>query len=215
MSEANSRYRMVVGFDLSEQSEVALEQAILIAQEHEACDLHVMAVLDDRGGLTGISGGKPDYASAGRTQEALRTVVDKKLLEARSRPVNLFLHARIGNPAKEIVDLAGEAEADLVVVGTHGRHGVSRWVLGSVAERVVRYAPCPVLVARPAPLHEHEEASDRWTPEPPCPRCVEIRRATGGATWWCDQHDHPHLRPHTYSYQSGIAATRSGPAPIL
>ena len=47
-----------------------------------------------------------------------------------------------------IVDVARSAEADLVVVGTHGRTGVAHAVLGSVAERVVRTAPCPVLTVR-------------------------------------------------------------------
>jgi universal stress protein A len=55
---------------------------------------------------------------------------------------------REGRPADVIVDVARSAEADLVVVGTHGRTGVAHAVLGSVAERVVRTAPCPVLTVR-------------------------------------------------------------------
>ena len=52
---------------------------------------------------------------------------------------------REGRPAEVIVDVARQREADLIVVGTHGRGGVAHVVLGSVAERVVRLAPCPVL----------------------------------------------------------------------
>lgn len=53
-----------------------------------------------------------------------------------------------GNPAGSIVDLTGEIEGSLIAMTTHGRSGVGRWVLGSVADRVVRYAECPVLVVR-------------------------------------------------------------------
>ncbi len=62
-------------------------------------------------------------------------------------PVWQFL--REGKPADEILAAAREWEADLIVIGTHGRSGVSRLVLGSTAELVVRHASCPVLVIRP------------------------------------------------------------------
>ncbi len=55
---------------------------------------------------------------------------------------------RIGAPAEEILRFAREDAMDLVVLGTHGRTGLKHLVLGSVAERVVRQAPCPVLVVR-------------------------------------------------------------------
>ncbi len=66
--------------------------------------------------------------------------------------------ARIGvrvapDAAEAIIDYAEEIHADLLVLGTHGRTGVSRIIMGSVAEHVVRRAPCPVLVVRP---QEHE-----------------------------------------------------------
>jgi universal stress protein A len=57
------------------------------------------------------------------------------------------------DPALTIVDYAKDIHADLIVVATHGRTGVSRFIMGSVAEHVVRAAPCPVLVVRPS---EHE-----------------------------------------------------------
>jgi nucleotide-binding universal stress UspA family protein len=56
---------------------------------------------------------------------------------------------RIGSPAAEVVAAAGDLHADLVCIGTHGRGGLSRVLLGSVAEQVVRHAPCPVLTVRP------------------------------------------------------------------
>ena len=56
-------------------------------------------------------------------------------------------------PALAIVEYAGREHIDLIVTGTHGRGAVARWVMGSVAERVVRTAPCPVLTVR-HPEHE-------------------------------------------------------------
>ena len=57
-------------------------------------------------------------------------------------------HLRLGRPAEEIINLAEEIDAGLVVVGSRGLGALRRAVLGSVSENVVRYAPCPVFVAR-------------------------------------------------------------------
>jgi nucleotide-binding universal stress UspA family protein len=57
---------------------------------------------------------------------------------------------RLGNPASEIIRYASEHQIDLIVVGTHGRGAMAHLLLGSVAERVVRQAQCPVLTIRPA-----------------------------------------------------------------
>jgi len=55
---------------------------------------------------------------------------------------------QIGVPFEEIVRVAQEEHVDMIVMGTHGRSGLNRVLLGSVAERVVRLAPCPVLTVR-------------------------------------------------------------------
>jgi nucleotide-binding universal stress UspA family protein len=83
--------------------------------------------------------------------------------------------ARHGDPAEEIVRYARSHGVDLIVVGTHGRSGVSRAVLGSVAERVARHAPCPVLTvpagaAAPAPAEAEAPAPAA------APRCVVCRQ---------------------------------------
>lgn len=66
-----------------------------------------------------------------------------------------------GSPVTEIVRLAAEGGFDLIVMGTHGRRGVKHALLGSVAERVVRSAPCPVLTAR-APDGQLNPADEVW-----------------------------------------------------
>ena len=68
----------------------------------------------------------------------------------------VFVHLRFGKPWEQIVRVASDICADLVVVGTHGRSGVSRLVLGSQAEEVVRKASCPVLVVRDVSYEKHD-----------------------------------------------------------
>ena len=67
---------------------------------------------------------------------------------AESHDVDVVTAVESGDPAKTILAYAEEIDADVVVVGTHGRSGVKRYVLGSVAERLVRHATCPVLTVR-------------------------------------------------------------------
>jgi nucleotide-binding universal stress UspA family protein len=64
---------------------------------------------------------------------------------ARAQGLRTRVALRVGVPYREIVTLARHLEADLIVVGTHGRGGIDRALLGSVADRLVRLAPCPVL----------------------------------------------------------------------
>lgn len=79
----------------------------------------------------------------------------------------VFVHIRSGLPWREIVDEARSVTADLIVVGTHGRTGAARLLLGSQGEEVLRHAPCPVLVVRDA----YSEPSGPPNVEPLCPPC--------------------------------------------
>jgi nucleotide-binding universal stress UspA family protein len=67
-----------------------------------------------------------------------------------------------GDPAVEIERIAGQRRCDLIVMGTHGRTGLQRLLMGSVAEHVVRRAPCPLLIVRTAPTQENPQG----LPEP-------------------------------------------------
>jgi nucleotide-binding universal stress UspA family protein len=71
---------------------------------------------------------------------------------ARARQLGLAVTSDFvwGNPSKIIPEYAAAHGIDLIVMGTHGRTGVAHLILGSVAERVVRVAPCPVFVVRPS-----------------------------------------------------------------
>lgn len=80
--------------------------------------------------------------------ETAQQLVDGVAAVLRRLGSTVETKVRRGDPRFEIVDEAKEWRADLIVVGSHGRTGIERWLLGSVAEYVVRHAPCSVEVAR-------------------------------------------------------------------
>lgn len=84
------------------------------------------------------------------------------------------------------------------MLGTHGRTGVKRLVTGSIAESVVRMAPCPVLV-----LGEKDFSGGVPEIEPPCAECLQVRRESHGETLWCETHSHRLGRRHTYFNRLG------------
>jgi nucleotide-binding universal stress UspA family protein len=145
---------IVVGVDFSPESEVAVAQAMSVARRAGArlTLLHVGAIPDAPLGV-------PESMAA--TAAAYTQVVKQHLAEDRSaldalrerligQGVEVFHAVYDGFADTGIVEAAEELEADLIVVGTHGRTGIKRFFLGSVAERVVRLAKIPVLVARAA-----------------------------------------------------------------
>lgn len=136
-------HRILCPVDFSEQSLAALRQALAIARWHEA-DVSVLHVEDP---LLRTARGDARFRSrvGAPPDEELRAFA--RSAGAPLRPVDVRLAA--GEPARVIVERAKQEAADLVVMGTQGRSGLSRVVLGSVAERVIRGAPCPVMAVPP------------------------------------------------------------------
>jgi nucleotide-binding universal stress UspA family protein len=202
---ADKPYVIVVAVDYSEQGTLALEHALELGLEKPAVAVHVVNVMP-----VFESGFVPDATAATWTgtlpsvPEAaahLKQYVERHLADFRKRHAGKSLgfldsvcaHQRLEVASEEIAQLASDLDADLVVVGTHGRRGVPRLLLGSVAEATVRLSPCPVLVVRSKVLPAAMPAI-----EPPCPRCVEARKATAGKEMWCEQHRERHGQRHTY-----------------
>jgi nucleotide-binding universal stress UspA family protein len=94
---------------------------------------------------------------ASLVQEATRRLerMAEEAESLRGGPVEHRVYT--GDPAEAVISAARDGGCDLVVVGTHGRRGLKRLVLGSVAERIVREAPCDVLVARPSTTAVEED----------------------------------------------------------
>lgn len=87
-------------------------------------------------------------------ESAARQALDQKAQSLRARFPDLRVALRTGYPDVEIVAAAKDLGADLIVMGTHGRRGLRRALLGSVAARVVRTSPIPVLTVAPTPREE-------------------------------------------------------------
>jgi nucleotide-binding universal stress UspA family protein len=92
-------------------------------------------------------------------EEMSRSLLEhaKKVIElttAKLAALGLSIESKVreGDPRREIVEEAKDWRADLIIIGSHGRTGMQRWLLGSVAEHVVRHAPCSVEVVRQAKL---------------------------------------------------------------
>jgi nucleotide-binding universal stress UspA family protein len=89
-------------------------------------------------------------ADTAQIEHAARAALESAAVRARRPGVEVGLMLRKGTPWSEINATAEEMKADLIVMGTHGRRGIARALLGSVAEKVVRTAPCPVLIVHGA-----------------------------------------------------------------
>ena len=147
--------KVLVATDFGPASESALRYAQALARGFGA-ELHVLHVVEnlltraiDGYGYAAISPEvQLDVETAGLKQtEALVSEEDRQELHAKAATVTS------NSPATEIVDYARNNGIDLIVVGTHGRGAIAHIFMGSVAERVVRTAPCPVLTVR-HPEHE-------------------------------------------------------------
>lgn len=148
--------KILVATDFSEPSEAALAYGRELARSFSA-KLTVLYVVEDV--LTrayGIDGGvvmsDPDLQA--QIEEASRKQIDASISDEDRRELKAEGTIVVSNtPAAAIVSYARDAAIDLIVMGTHGRGGVAHLLMGSVTERVVRTAPCPVLTVR-HPEHE-------------------------------------------------------------
>lgn len=133
--------RVLVPSDFSTFSARALEQAVALARWYEA-RLTVLHVVPQPLALHGD--GVP-IAQSLSTREAAAAELSRFVEPASAARVPVETAVSEGEPVREILRRASEGRADLLVMGTHGRGGFERWVLGSVTEKVLRKAPCPVL----------------------------------------------------------------------
>lgn len=135
--------RVLLPTDGSETAAQAAPHAIGHAARFDA-DLHALFVIEQATspGVVGQAEAAQD-ALGERGREAIDTIRE----EAREAGVQVDGAVRMGVPSQEILSYADEVDADLVVMSTHGRSGVGRFLMGSVTERVLRQSDVPVLAA--------------------------------------------------------------------
>ena len=137
--------RVLVAYDGSEPAQKALQHAVTCYPDAEIVLLRVVEAAD---GATG-AGVELAREKLKELRDETRTELSEEV-EALIDPtkIDLRMETAVGMPAPTIVRFAEEHDVDHVIVGNHGRSGVARVVLGSVAESVVREAPVPVTVVR-------------------------------------------------------------------
>lgn len=146
----NTITNILVPVDFSPHAEYAFTYATRIAERFGA-KLALLYVVDD----SFVTGGWSSEIYVPNVPELMENLIadaDRRLATLKASAAALGLTAETavirGRPAHAIVEHAKNGGFDLIVMGTHGRTGVSHVVMGSVAERVLRKAPCPVLTVR-------------------------------------------------------------------
>ncbi|MGQ0736733.1 MAG: universal stress protein [Acidobacteriota bacterium] len=147
--------RLLVPTDFSAPSDLALDYAINVATRFGA-SVHLLHVLEDPVLTTAYPDGY--FAELPALRQQMTDEAERRLALAaekcRKAKLAVTSAVAVGKPHATIVREAAGHGADLIVMGTHGRSGFAHLVLGSVAERVLRSASCPVLTIR------HPEAAD-------------------------------------------------------
>ncbi|HVK82964.1 MAG TPA: universal stress protein [Kofleriaceae bacterium] len=149
-SSSGALSTILVGCDLSEGSDHALARAIGIAKQHQAKLYLVHAQTEEPGPEAETE--NEVARQLGEVSAALRAEEARQIAERFDRVqaagVTTEIKTRVGPPGEVLAELAVELTADLIVVGTHGRTGISRFLIGSVATATIRHASCDVLVCR-------------------------------------------------------------------
>jgi len=192
INETDTKSVVLVGIDLSSQSRDILQAALGIAVPADS-ELHLVHVLAPPmpGESLGASHADRELRFATQMDET-RQELNRLAMQVTSSVKRLAGHLRVGSADVEIAQLASDIGADLIVVGTHGNRGLDRLLLGSVAESLVRHAPCPVLTWRPKSVPIWNQIA------PPCADCVTVQKQTGRTKLWCERHSQRHGRAHTY-----------------
>lgn len=192
----SSKNTIAVAVDMSETGDHALREAMRLSRQLPGSELHVIYVLRTEKGLH----------DANRLDELARELPNR-LDQLRAHVTSVcapgtdgvaysqetVFHIRLGDPAAAIHQAAVDVDADLIVVGTHGRRGMDKLLLGSVAEELVRMAHLPVVVARPKDF-----GGLRLSERPDAPKPGQDLHSTG-----VSQRSHLEFRPRN-SHISGL-----------
>ena len=181
----------LVAIDDSPSAVMVLDMACALGSTlGGAAELHIAHVAG--AATTGLDG---NPALAQQLQTNGKLVLDRSTEHAASRfKGKITGHLAVGVAWREITQLASYLSADLVLVGTSGRTGIARVLLGSVAEQVVRHSGCPVVVLRPKDQHVHAEIGI----EPPCKDCLAVQAASARTKLWCERHSTHHPAGHLH-----------------
>ncbi|RMG34252.1 MAG: universal stress protein [Planctomycetota bacterium] len=137
------RHSVLVPVDFSDASREAVRVGLELAEA--PANVHLIHVLPPLDSISpGVVWG--DITDE-RRAESVRAFF-REFARREGLPAEVTLVVRIGDPGLDVAEYASECGADLIIVSSHGYHGIRRLLMGSTAERILRHAPCPVLVLR-------------------------------------------------------------------
>ena len=181
-------FSILVGLDFVDAGSYAFGQAARIALAIPGSHLH----------LVHVSEKELDAERRAQLIGQLRLFANGEVASLGGMAgANVGVHLRVGDPVREMVQLASDVGATMIVIGAQKGPHLKNWLLGSVAHRLLLAATCPVLVAGPRPPPMAHEPQI----EPPCADCLRARAASKGTKWWCERHAHHAARAHVFSYQ--------------
>jgi nucleotide-binding universal stress UspA family protein len=143
--------RILIPTDGSDSAKSAVKMALGLAETHGAT-LHVLFIVNQPASVSGVGEG---FSGLDNLLDALEeeghNATGEIVEQARERDIETTAAVRRGNPHDDILAYADESDIDVIVMGTHGRTGVKRALLGSVTEDVVRHSEIPVLTVHRDP----------------------------------------------------------------
>lgn len=147
-----SAKQILCPIDLSENSLAAVEMATSIAMARESTILFLFVAFPELPASAGLAIAEVDQAIQKENEKFHKITPTNSSVAYEHELVR-------GNPAEEIVRIADEREVEFIVMSTHGRSGLSRMLMGSVAEEVIRNANCPVLTLRNPTVQSQAQAA--------------------------------------------------------
>ncbi len=146
--------KIVVPLDGSKLAECVLSHVEGLAKNAPATEVMLVSVTErikgrayfPEGGRVGATAQVP--VSVGKMESQAEKYLERVAQRLAKKGLNVTTKVLLGNPAEEITHFAGDENADLLVLATHGRSGPSRWAMGSIADKVSRASNIPVLLVR-------------------------------------------------------------------
>jgi nucleotide-binding universal stress UspA family protein len=150
--------RILVPTDFSADADAAFDYALGLARKFDA-SVHLLHVVEDPLAAGMWSAGVYTAEIAGLQVNLVRDAEERLRRSVPDAAASVSTEVRTGNAAREILKVAQERNADLLVMGTRGRTGIAHILMGSVAERVVRLAMCPVLTLKAGTVRSAADAA--------------------------------------------------------
>ena len=185
------RHVVLAAVDRSEARDAVIQAAQSLTRS--GSEIHLVHVIPQMSRVVLLEDGANNERDRLEIADA-RNFLDETVSGARLRDASrLYAHLTAGEPARGILQLASDIQADVIAIGTHDYRGVRRMVLGSVSEQVTKRAQCPVLVVRPLSY-----AGTQPEIEAPCPNCLATQLSSMSESLWCEAHNHRRRHAHVY-----------------